>query len=183
MQPFRIYAGWDSRQAEAAEVFGFSVRANASIPVDVEFLKIKELPITRTGTTDFTFSRFLSAWAANFEGVALFADCCDQLCLGDVAELAAIDMTDYAVRVVKHKVNGQKRPRSWSSVMLAELRTLRRLDTRLYRDGARCTVDAVRQLPGRGDRRLAVGMEHDGLFRRRSATWLEARSLVGSGEP
>lgn len=31
--PFRVFCGWDNRQAEAAEVFAFSVRENATVGI------------------------------------------------------------------------------------------------------------------------------------------------------
>ena len=145
--PFRVFSGFDSRQAEAAEVFAFSVRENASVHVDVQFISADhaesaglavfirddrqheiaaghsraiERAWSRRGTTAFSYARFLVPYACNYEGIAAFFDGCDQLCLGDVAELAAMDMSGYAIRVVKHRAEGQVRPRIWSSVMLMD---------------------------------------------------------------
>lgn len=124
MSKFKIYSGWDERQAEAAEVFKFSVLENASIDVEVEFLKIHDMPIKRVGVTGFTYSRWLAPWINDYEGVVFACDGCDQLCLGDVAELAAMDMGGHAVRVVKHppvlRVPRMSRARSWSSAMLMD---------------------------------------------------------------
>lgn len=123
-EPFRVFCGWDRRQVEAAEVFKFSVEQNAGIDVEVRFLQIDRLPIERRGVTDFSYSRFLVPFLCGHEGRALFADGCDQLCLGDVAELAAWDMGGKPVWVVKHEaprhVPRQDRARSWTSLMLMD---------------------------------------------------------------
>jgi hypothetical protein len=123
IEPFRIYCGWDRRQAEAAEVFAFSVRENASVDVDVRFLQIDKLPVERRGVTDFSYTRFLVPFLCGYEGRALFADAADMLCLGDVAELAEWDMADKPLWVVKHrprKVLMEPRARSWTSLMLMD---------------------------------------------------------------
>lgn len=118
---FRVFAGWDRRQAEAAEVFAYSVRENSSIEAPVSFLKVHELPLKRTGRTDFTFSRFLVPYLCGFEGRALFCDGCDQLCLGDLRELAEFNLRGRPIGVVKHSALPGKerlRPRSWTSLMM-----------------------------------------------------------------
>lgn len=160
MEPFRVFCGWDKRQADAAEVFKFSVEQNASIEVDVRFLKIDKLPIERRGVTDFTYSRFLVPFLCGYEGRALFADGCDQLCLGDVRELAELDMQDKPVWVVKHppirKVPLQPRARSWTSLMLMDCAKLPWW-TPKYVEAAQdaalmqlyhLTVEAIGELPG-----------------------------------
>jgi hypothetical protein len=117
----RIFAGFDRRQSEAVEVFAYSVREHASIPVDIVFLRLEELPLDRKGTTDFTFSRFLCPYICAYQGRAVFADAADMLCLGDIAELADWDMQGKPVCVVKH--TAPKRPLawwSWSSFMLMD---------------------------------------------------------------
>lgn len=121
-EPFAVFVGYDERQAEAAAVTEFSIRTHASVPVEVTMLGAGLPPIadfTRAATTRFTFARFLVPALRGFEGKALFMDC-DVLVLGDVAELAALDMGEHAVMVVRHKFKGQDRPRSWSAVMLMD---------------------------------------------------------------
>jgi len=125
VEPFRIYSGWDVRQAEEAEVFAHSVREHASIPVDIRFVSADPVvpggPVcTRRAVTSFTYARFMVPSLCGYEGMAVYADGCDQLCLDDVAELAAIPMDGCAVKVVKHEFRGQARPRSWSSLMLMD---------------------------------------------------------------
>lgn len=141
MTPFRVFSGWDSRQAEAAEVFAYSVRENSSVDLDLRHLKLEPHGVfaepgapepaigdsingfQRRGTTDFSYSRFCIPALCGYEGVAAFFDGCDQLCLGDVAELASFDLQDRPLAVVKHPSlpgQGRQRARSWSSVMLLD---------------------------------------------------------------
>lgn len=145
MQPFRVFIGWDSRFTEPAEVLAYSIRKQASVPVLVDYLRLDELQAQRgfgrawdpKQTTEFTYTRFLVPWLCNYEGTALFLDN-DMLCLGDVAELASLPMSDYALRCVKHdhqpvdgtlKMNGAVQtsyPRkNWSSMMLFNCDRLR----------------------------------------------------------
>ena len=138
--PIKIFIGWDPREAECADVLAYSIVRRASVPVDIHYLKLSELSFTRPReplqATDFTYTRFLVPSLTNFLGKALFLDC-DLVCLGDVAELAYLDMTGLALRVVKHnhrptekvKMDGVPQtvyPRkNWSSVMLMNCDKLR----------------------------------------------------------
>lgn len=121
----RIFSGFDRRQAEAVEVFAHSVREQASIPVEITPLRLEELPLKRKGVTDFTYSRFLVPHLCGYQGRAVFGDGADQLCLGDVSELAEWDMEGKPIWVVKHRVAGQARPRSWTSLMLMDCARLK----------------------------------------------------------
>lgn len=137
---FRIFIGWDSRFPEPAEVLAWSLRKHSSIPLDIRYLKLDELGLNRAhdplASTEFTYTRFLPPHLCNFEGTALFLDN-DMLCLGDVREIAELDMTNYALRVVKHdyqptntvKMYGAVQttyPRkNWSSMMLMNCAKLR----------------------------------------------------------
>jgi hypothetical protein len=130
---FRIFIGWDSRFPEPADVLAYSLRKHSSIPLDIKYLKLNELKMNRSydplASTEFTYSRFLPPHLCTFRGTALFLDN-DMLCLSDIAEIAALDMKDYALRVVKHeyaptatvKMDGAVQtsyPRkNWSSMML-----------------------------------------------------------------
>jgi lipopolysaccharide biosynthesis glycosyltransferase len=129
----RIFIGWDSREAECADVLAYSLREHSSIPLDIHYLKLFELDFHRERdslqSTEFTYSRFLVPYLCGYEGKAVFMDC-DMLCLGDIKELDELDMGPYALRVVKHdyrpsaktKMDGQVQtvyPRkNWSSLML-----------------------------------------------------------------
>jgi hypothetical protein len=127
-EPLRIFSGWDARQAEAADVFAFSVREHASAPFEIRFVSADPAvpggPVCkRQAVTSFTYARFMVPSLCGYEGVAVYADGCDQLCLGDVDELRAFadyDMNGCAVKVVKHAFRNQARPRSWTSLMLLD---------------------------------------------------------------
>jgi lipopolysaccharide biosynthesis glycosyltransferase len=129
----RVFIGWDSREAECADVLAYSLREHSSVPLDIRYLKLSELPFQRDRdslqSTEFTYSRFLVPYLCGYQGKAIFMDC-DMLCLGDIKELDDLDMSRYALRVVKHdyrptattKMDGRAQtvyPRkNWSSLML-----------------------------------------------------------------
>ena len=131
----RIFIGWDSRQAECADVLAYSLRKHTTIPLDIRNLKLAELDFDRPHdplqSTEFTYTRFLVPDLCGYRGTAVFMDS-DMLCLGDIAELDALDMTDFALRVVKHnhvptetvKMDGRVQTRyprkNWSSLMVMD---------------------------------------------------------------
>lgn len=143
----KVYIGWDQREAAAYAVAEASLRAHASVPVDVTPLEAQRLadcgllrrPTDTRGqrydilsnapcSTDFAISRFLVPFLAQ-TGWALFADC-DVVFLADIAELFALADPRYALMCVKHGTHGREGlkmdaqmqtvyPRkNWSSVML-----------------------------------------------------------------
>jgi hypothetical protein len=134
---FRVYIGFDAREAEAYEVARFSLMRRASIEVVVTPIRLGDLcarglywrGADPLAATEFTYSRFLTPALAGFAGWALFCDC-DFLWLGDVAELAAHAKGPRAVYCVQHdyrptettKMDGAVQtvyPRkNWSSLML-----------------------------------------------------------------
>ena len=81
-----VFIGYDPRQPIAYNVCAHSVVSNASEPVAITPLILKQLPITRRGLTEFTFSRFLVPWLCGFRGYAVFMDA-DIVVTGDIAEL------------------------------------------------------------------------------------------------
>jgi hypothetical protein len=130
---FRIFIGWDSRFPEAAEVLAHSLHKHSSIPLDIRHLKVSELRFHRArdplAATEFFYSRFLVPHLCGYRGTALYLDSC-MLCLGDISEIAALDMNSFALRVVKHDVSHSASGKTsriplaasvrsgWSSVML-----------------------------------------------------------------
>lgn len=110
----RVFIGIDPRQPVSYNVLQFSIIRRASKPVQVVPLVLPQLPITRRGLTDFTFSRYLPPFLCNYRGYSLFLDA-DMLCLGDIAELFAwVESAPTApVYVVK---NAQRF--EWPSAML-----------------------------------------------------------------
>lgn len=110
--PVRIFVGVDPRQPVAFTTLADSIYWRSSRAVAITPLVLKQLPITRRGLTDFTFSRFLVPWLCDYKGPAIFMDA-DVLVTGDIAEL--IDCADaaYDVQVM------QEQPRfEWPSVMI-----------------------------------------------------------------
>ena len=130
---FRIFIGWDSHFPEPADVLAHSLREHSSIQLDIRYLKLPELRLNRTydplASTEYTYSRFLVPQLCNYQGTALYLDS-GMLCLADIREIADLDLTGLALRVVKHdhrpaasiKMNGAVQtvyPRkNWSSMML-----------------------------------------------------------------
>ena len=85
-RPIQVYIGYDDRQPIASQVLTHSIWRTASKPISVTRLVLSQLPITRRGLTEFTFSRFLVPYLSDFEGYSVFLDA-DMLCRADMAEL------------------------------------------------------------------------------------------------
>ena len=119
---FRIYVGWDPRDALAYEVCVHSLKAHASIPVEVVALKDWELrrqgvywrayKVDRNGqmwdvrgdsvSTQFNLTRFAIPALEEYRGGwVLFCDA-DVLWRADVAELAGLLDDDKALMCVRH---------------------------------------------------------------------------------
>lgn len=127
----RLFCGYDEREAVGFHVFLSSVLRRASLPVFFTPIQDKELS---DGSNSFTYARYSVAEMCGYEGWALFADACDMLCVGDVAELWAQRNEEFAVQVVKHNyktrnpikylgttmqcLNVDYPRKNWSSVML-----------------------------------------------------------------
>ena len=131
--PLRVFIGWDSREAECADVLAYSLRAHASVPLDIRYLKLSELDFNRPHdnlqSTEFTYSRFLVPHLTGWTGWALYIDG-DMLLRDDVAEIFTLKDESKAVLCVHHDYKTKLRkkylgarnedyPRkNWSSVML-----------------------------------------------------------------
>lgn len=140
----RVFIGWDSRFPEPAQVLRYSLLKHSTIPLEVNYLNLAELEARHgfrrqhdpLASTEFTYSRFLVPYLCNYQGKALFLDN-DMLCFADLKEIAELDMSRYALRVVKHdyrpsntvKMYGCPQtsyPRkNWSSMMLMNCTKLR----------------------------------------------------------
>ncbi len=105
-----LFCGYDEREAIGFAVFAHSVIARASRPVALIPLSSMGLP---TGTNAFTLSRFMVANLMGYRGHAIFADACDMLCLGDIAELDRLFDDRFAVQVVKHADYQTRHPRKY----------------------------------------------------------------------
>lgn len=130
-----VYIGYDPREAVAYNVLAHSINARASQPVAIAPLMLSQLrqihhrernPLQ---STDFSFTRFLTPYLADYQGWSIFMDC-DMLVLDDIAKLWALRDDRYAVMCVKHDhvpresikfLNAPQTPyakKNWSSVML-----------------------------------------------------------------
>ena len=98
----RIFIGFEVRQPIAFSVFSLSLLAQSTKPLSITPMVLGQLPITRKGLTDFTYSRFLVPHLCDFRGQALFLDA-DMLCLTDIAELFALADPEKAVMTVDTK--------------------------------------------------------------------------------
>ena len=137
MEPLKVFVGWDSREDIAYQVCKQSILDHASVPVKVIPLKQDDLrkkgiygrSVDQLASTEFTFTRFLVPYLAQYTGWALFIDC-DFVFLDDVKKI--FDQADdkYAIMCAQHdytpkegtKMDGQVQhvyPRkNWSSMML-----------------------------------------------------------------
>ena len=95
----RLFCGYDSREAVGFHVFVSSVIARTRHPV--AFIPLSDRD-QQDGSNAFTYARYRIAEMCAFEGWAIFADACDMLALGDLAELWALRDERFAVQVVKH---------------------------------------------------------------------------------
>lgn len=81
----RVFVGTDGDFHQKAErVIEYSIRANASQPVDVHFIR----PGWKSGCTGFTTHRYLVPRLCDFTGYAIYLDV-DMVVLGDIADLWA----------------------------------------------------------------------------------------------
>jgi lipopolysaccharide biosynthesis glycosyltransferase len=104
----KIFVGYDIREDIAYQVCEYSIRKHQPA-AQVIPLKQKELRdsglYTRTidplSSTEFTFTRFLVPYLADYQGWAVFVDC-DFVFIDDVAKLFEQADDKYAVMVVQH---------------------------------------------------------------------------------
>lgn len=108
----RVFIGYDPRQPLAYTVCQSSIFRRASRPVAITPLVLKQLPITRRGLTEFTYSRFLVPHLCGYEGTAVFLDA-DIIVLDDIHKLVSAADPEAAVSVVKNV-----RQFEWPSVMV-----------------------------------------------------------------
>ena len=101
----KIFIGYDSREPVAYHVLCHSILRQASKPV--QFIPINKNNISEftrgmeDGSTEFSFSRFLTPYLAGYKGQAIFMDC-DMLVRGDIYDVLEHVDTEHDVFVVKH---------------------------------------------------------------------------------
>lgn len=103
---YKIFIGYDAKAGIASDVAAYSFKKHSSIPLEISYLKLSELNFNRPWdnlqATEFAFSRFLVPYLCNYSNEpTIFVDN-DVIVMGDVAEIFNLDMTNYALRVVKH---------------------------------------------------------------------------------
>jgi len=129
----KIYIGFDQRESVAYHTFVQSLIENASIPLQITPLAVKNLNAYKEKhndkSNDFVYSRFLTPFLNDFEGWAIFADG-DMVCQTDIKELLDLRDDSKALQVVKHdyqtkahqkylgNINQDYPRKNWSSVIL-----------------------------------------------------------------
>ncbi|KAA3457288.1 protein CDI-like [Gossypium australe] len=108
-KPFKIFIGYDPREDQAYEVCRHSILKRTSIPVEITPIVQSDLRAKglywrsrdQFESTEFSFTRFLTPYLANYDGWAMFVDC-DFLYLADIKELTELINDKYAVMCVHH---------------------------------------------------------------------------------
>ena len=108
-EALKIFIGWDSREDIAFQVAKASIEKLSSVPVEVIPIKQKDLrkqglytrEKDKLASTEFTFTRYLVPYLADYKGWALFIDC-DFLLLDDVAKLFEQADNQYAIMCAQH---------------------------------------------------------------------------------
>ena len=129
----RIFIGYDPAEAIAYHVLCHSILRHSTVPVSFTPINKRNIEeFTRgieDGSTEFSFSRFLTPYLAGYTGQALFMDC-DMLVRCDIAEILKECDLYHDVFVVKHDYDPKKGTKflgnvqhlypkkNWSSVML-----------------------------------------------------------------
>lgn len=139
-----ICIGFDQREAISYHTLCHSILARSSIPV--RFLPVKRTllaeyhnrPLDDTQSNEFSYTRYLTPFLSDYEGVSLFLDC-DMLVRCDIAEILKYWHPTYYVSVVKHdytpkdsvkylgNVQHAYPRKNWSSVMLFNNNLCRKL--------------------------------------------------------
>ena len=172
---FRIFIGFDSREAECSDILAYSLRKHRSIPLDIRYLELRELDFDRAHdplqSTEFTYTRFLvpHLCATRARRSSWIATCSAWATSPRWIEL---DMTAYALRVVQHdyrptaatKMDGAVQtvyPRkNWSSLMLMNCASCRLWTKEVVETQTRRLPAPLPGHPRRADRRAAEDLEH-----------------------
>lgn len=109
----RIFIGVDQRAPLMYTVLQSSIIRRSSVPVQITPLLLNQLPMQRTGLTEFTFARYIVPHLCGYEGWAMFIDA-DMVCLTDIKEVFDYaEKNGDAVSVVKHDMRFE-----WPSLMV-----------------------------------------------------------------
>lgn len=133
--PLRVVIGYDRNEVAAFHTLANSLIKHSSRPLSITALYLPQLEADNLywrkdrGSTDFSFSRFLTPYLLGYRGLGLFMDC-DFVCKADIAELFDEMPLTSCVGVVKHdyrpksttKFLGNRQEaypkKLWSSLML-----------------------------------------------------------------
>jgi len=115
----RIFIGYDSREPVAYHVCAHSILSRASGPVAIIPLVQPALRAAglytrergKTESTEFSMTRFLVPYLADYEGDAIFMDS-DMLCLADIYEVMDVVERDRRTRVEERRNQASRGLRS-----------------------------------------------------------------------
>lgn len=131
----QVFIGYDSNEKVAFNVLAYSILKNSTKPVSITPIYLPNIRDVFTrernnlSSTEFSFSRFILPNLMSYKGWGVFMDC-DQLMLGDIAELWDQRDDKYAVQLCKHdyqpeedkkflgQVQTKYEKKNWSSFML-----------------------------------------------------------------
>lgn len=129
----KVFIGYDSNEVAAYHVCAHSIMKHASQPVSITGINRSNIEGfdrgQEDGSTEFSFSRFLTPYLAGYKGLALFMDC-DMLVRCDISEIFDLYEGGTDVMVVKHDYTPKTKVKflgntqhaypmkNWSSVML-----------------------------------------------------------------
>lgn len=119
----RFFIGYDHVEAQAWHVLTHSILARASIPVSFAPIKLSLLPMFKRPRDDkqsneFSFSRFLTPYLADYRGWAIFMDC-DMMLRADVAELEELLDPNRAVMCCPHEYTPKRTVKYLGNVQYA----------------------------------------------------------------
>ena len=98
-------------------------------------LILPQLPITRQGLTEFTYSRFLCPYLSGFKGITIFMDA-DMLVLCDIYQLVEQHSAFNAVSVAQHQQRFE-----WPSLMVFTNGSCQKLTPEFVDNGANKLFD------------------------------------------
>lgn len=132
---YKLFIGYDSEVVSPYHTLASSIIRRSSVPLAITPLcasnmkSIYTRPRNNISSTEFSFSRFLTPYLSNYEGVSIFMDN-DMVVTKDIKELFDLFDDRYAVQVVKHnyetkdeekflgQVQTKYEKKNWSSVII-----------------------------------------------------------------
>lgn len=129
----KIFVGTDLRQPLAFNVLQHSIQMTSKRPVQIIPLLKHQLPITRFGLTDFTFSRYLVPYLCTYNGRALFMDG-DMIVLSDINDLFDWHDQFYNGEAPAVSVQIEQPEFEWPSLMMFDNEQCRHLTPEFVND-------------------------------------------------